>query len=190
MQNNCVSVSVARLDHYRNVNQLWKETYGQPLPDRPLYIDEIIDLLSRTGYDYECKEFVADGGKTAYQVFDSTDDLGSLYDSPKSGDDEMLFCYYRSDGSGHCVIYVREAWAPPPVQGVPTKTKRRFLDFQHDEDGEGGLQLKEDIEDAEEITVLYAMKYRGPEGEWRKAMAKRAERRQALIDAGLTPAWH
>ncbi|KAL8923489.1 MAG: hypothetical protein Q9208_004617 [Pyrenodesmia sp. 3 TL-2023] len=191
MRNNCVSVSTARMDHYKDVEELWKDLYGHSLPDRALKFPEILHLLRRTGYDFGWKKFVAIGKKTAYQVFDSTDYTGNPYDKPASGDDDMLFCYTRKDGSGHCVNYLRESLKVQYTEQAPFhyQAKRIFLDFQRHQDGDGGPQLKADIEAAEKIIVLFSVKCIGTDDDWRNAMAKRDARRQALVDAGLTPAW-
>ena len=66
MKNKCVSVSLARADHYKDVKELWEDILGQSLPDRPLQFSEIMYLIERTGIKYQWVKFVATNGKTAY----------------------------------------------------------------------------------------------------------------------------
>jgi hypothetical protein len=52
MRNNCVSVSLARMEHYRDVGHLWESLYCEPLPDTPLKLSQVKDLVRLTNYEF------------------------------------------------------------------------------------------------------------------------------------------
>lgn len=185
MQNNCVSVSVAHLDYYRDVYQLWDDLYRKPLEDKPLGFPDIKKLLERTKYKYKWSRYderkTASGSvKSAYEVF------LDKFDRDDDTDCQMLFLYTRrSAGGGHCVnLYYAPDW-----EGDPEHIILDFMDFQHDARvaGGGNKDFKADVQDAQTIFTLRRGKFLDDNDElewWRK---KRAERRNELGRAGLLP---
>ena len=82
MQNNCVSVSVANMEYYRTVGELWNEIYKYPLPDNPLNLVQIEDMVRRTNYQFRWVAFrsgtIDSQAVTAYDLM--------RYNFPKSSD--------------------------------------------------------------------------------------------------------
>lgn len=104
-RHNCVSITIAKILAYRDVHEFWGETLGYDLPDRDLQIPEIIDLISKTGWQWKSKEYEGSNGISAYEYM--IYDLQNIYQDPVSKTMEGPFCallYFRVDGSGHSIV--------------------------------------------------------------------------------------
>ena len=123
-KNNCVSVSIARLLSYRDVDDLWADTYRYPLPDHPLDYTAIIDLIQRTGWHFKWECYRLKPGKPIWKSLDPYDSL-NLIDGALAA-----LLYSRPDGTGHCVV-----WGDMVSSHVPICFQR------HDE----GTDLTHDI---------------------------------------------
>ena len=204
MKNNCVSVSVARLEFYRSVDDLWNDIYGSALPDSPLSFDEIIGLLRRTGFEYNWEKFsslvTSQGTKTAFEMMEENFyNLGGLYTGGKISEDGInhwpdrlkrpqkgtgLICYIRNDKTGHCVnmTYTNQATYNERQKLYYVRhtapMNYSFIDFQQDDKG---IDCVQDIKRAEHICVLYsAAKQPGRHSKYVNLLGKRLERRQDL----------
>ncbi|KAF6823996.1 hypothetical protein CMUS01_10458 [Colletotrichum musicola] len=139
MTNNCVSVSTARLLNYTNVDELWQATYGQALPDKPLGLKQVLDLLKKTGWGFQYKMFEPDdeAGRSALQVMQR----GFSPDYPTA----FMVLYLRVDGTGHAInaTYDFNDWKTPVMWG--------FWDFQRQSRGE---DRSDDVKTAVHIVVL------------------------------------
>ncbi|KAI1452788.1 hypothetical protein F4805DRAFT_405357 [Annulohypoxylon moriforme] len=91
---NCVSVAIARVLAYRNVNELWFNTLGYPLRDEQLSHRQLVECVARAGWECSFKIFTEYPGKTAYK---------SLKDDWRAKDYQVV-AYKRRDGTGHCVV--------------------------------------------------------------------------------------
>ncbi|KAF4962391.1 hypothetical protein FSARC_9500 [Fusarium sarcochroum] len=139
MRNNCVSVSLARLQNSITVDELWKATYGQPLPDTPLNLEEIRELLRRTQWEYRWKTFVpsAREKQSAFQKL-----MKSFSpDYPTA----FVLLYTRTAGSGHAIngIYDFAEWKLP--------VNWTFWDYQMTSEGE---DRRSEVERATKIITL------------------------------------
>ncbi|KAM0559838.1 hypothetical protein ACHAPJ_003786 [Fusarium lateritium] len=139
MRNNCVSVSLARLQNYITVDELWKDTYGRPLPDKPLNFNQISELLRRTQWEYRWKTFMPAAGdkQSAFQKL--TNSFSPDYPTA------FMMLYTRANGSGHAIngIYDFADWKLP-VDWI-------FWDYQRTSEGEN---RRSEVERATKIITL------------------------------------
>jgi hypothetical protein len=134
MSNNCVSVSIAKCLDFESVKELWRHTYGCDLPDQPLQVQEIEDLIRRTGWDFHWVMHVPKEGRDAYDVLVRQHHLDiSRYGAISAA------AYLRTDGSGHCVVL--------SARNVPAP-----LCYQHSNDGQ---YITEELKTAASIIVFY-----------------------------------
>lgn len=119
MQNNCVSVSVAQMLGMDTLEDLWQETYGYPLADRPLDFAEVTDLLQRSKFDFLHATFDSvPGGKTAYQLlvaqktslfttiekYIQNKPVNPYSPRARGGAVNMIVLYTRKNGSGPLIF--------------------------------------------------------------------------------------
>ena len=99
MNNNCVSVSLCRLLGYANVYDCWGDTTKHNLPDQPLNIAQIVQLLAMTGWNFRWQLFEPQPAQseTAFQLLLSRMQLNSNLPS------YPVIAYIRSDKTGHAV---------------------------------------------------------------------------------------
>lgn len=158
--NNCVSVSLAHLLDFDNVEALWQKLLGTSMPDQALNIYQVSALLDKTDYIFRGEGFSASATRSAYQNFVKSykptvsDSSAIPARQLNTQQTVVLILYTRADGSGHCVNGIRESF------GRPYETKHlkwRFVDYQHDEDGQpAGLEA--DVKNAKDIIVVIAYK--------------------------------
>jgi hypothetical protein len=99
LQNNCVSITLAKLLAFRDVHDFWRDTIGGDLPDTELTLDEIQELLRQTRWQFKWRAYKTKGSKSAYSLL-----LKDLYTSqPEMG---ILWgtLYSREGRGGHCVV--------------------------------------------------------------------------------------
>jgi hypothetical protein len=183
MQNNCVSVSVAHMEYYTTVEDFWRDIYNAPLPDQPLNLWQIEDMIRRTQYQFRWVEFksgtIDSQHVTAYDLlrfnFPARGDGGS-----KGPRGRPLALYKRRDGSGHCVTAAYELpeavgtpGHPRVVEGEPTEFT--FQDWQHGE----GVDCAWDVMAADSIIIGYQAEFLGSVQEYNSAIDGRIARMQA-----------
>ena len=126
MRNNCVSVALAHLLGYNNVYELWAATYGGNLPDEPLPLLGIADLLDKTGWKFKWEIFF---GKGTQSVFEA---MLSQIQCPGIAIPVLL--YGRANNTGHAVnaLFRKE----PPLFNTKLSELR---DYQRSKDGTADL---------------------------------------------------
>lgn len=116
MTQNCVSVTLAKLLAHKDVYELWHDTYGSPLSDSPMSIDDVVNLVHRTGWSFRWEEYWIYPHLSTTECLRDADTLGHGYGCLTA------LLYFRPDGSGHCVVRdLSKAFVP--------------LCYQFDEDG-------------------------------------------------------
>ncbi|KAK3937374.1 hypothetical protein QBC46DRAFT_356724 [Diplogelasinospora grovesii] len=132
MDENCVSVATTHMNAYRNVDELWQEIFGGPLPDEGLTLEEAEELLDRTGGKYQWQCFLPDATKTAFQ---------NLQEKHTSTHDHVgIALYSRHDNSGHAVNMYDQRHGG--LYGVERGVF--FRDYQHDKHGAVCTEIKSD----------------------------------------------
>lgn len=120
------------------MHKLWADSYGYDLPDSPLNLTQIADLILRTGWDFSWKEFRTSAQQSAYQIvkkeFLNNPDAGVL----------RAAAYTQPGGIGHCVVAGGIDWM--------NINRSEFTCYQRDTYGEDVLQH---VEAAETILVIY-----------------------------------
>lgn len=113
----CVSVSIARVEHYRSAADLWRQLFRRELPDQVIQYDDVTEMLRRTGAGYFHGTFVSiPSGKTAFEA---------LHDSWLGAGNQTRFMfgllfYTRHNKSGHRINFVN----------LGHSKRMLFLDFQ------------------------------------------------------------
>lgn len=167
MCNNCVSVSLARMLNYDNVEKLWQALYGAPLPDAPLTFDQVLEMVGRTNHRWKWTVFAPrtrtldwTRAKIAMSAHDHfVWSCAPNFNTQKAlqmygwRDEQMsLLLYIREDGTGHCInaISYCKTTRIRDHHGVVWD----FRDFQHDNNGQPDVCLEE-VKQATRIVVLY-----------------------------------
>lgn len=143
----CVSVSIARAEHYRSAADLWKQLSNQGLPNRGLDYDEIDTLLDRTGTYYASSRYDSlPNGQTAFEA------LYSDWIKPSTPDMFIfgILFYSRRNTCGHCVNFVN----------LGHEKGMKFFDFQNLKWSENftyaeGSDCSEDVSKAETIFIAW-----------------------------------
>lgn len=143
----CVSVAVARAEHYRSAADLWKQLFNQGLPNRCLRYDEIDELLNRTGTYYISTRYDSlPNGQTAFEA------LHSDWIKPSTPDRFIfgILFYTRQNPCGHCVNFIN----------LGHEKEMKFFDFQNLEWSKyfnyaQGSDCWEDVSKAETIYIAW-----------------------------------
>jgi hypothetical protein len=169
LKNSCVSVAVAYMEYYSDIEDLWDAILGGRLPDAGLTFDQILLLLGKIGRSFEWKKYepvMTDAGiNTAYKS------LVSSF-SPPGGHARAIVCYKRSDDGCHCInLDYLDLVNVDTFGNAATRDRSKytnlpklikFLDFQHDDKGKDCLH---EIETAKYIIVLYQGTFTGSQDE-------------------------
>ncbi|KAI0898888.1 hypothetical protein F4806DRAFT_317057 [Annulohypoxylon nitens] len=91
---NCVSVTIARVLAYRNVNEFWLNVLGYPLQDKALTHKQLVECIVRAGWECRYNIYINLPEKPAYV---------SLERDSRTKDHQIV-AYQRSDGTGHCAV--------------------------------------------------------------------------------------
>ncbi|OAA68287.1 ATP dependent RNA helicase [Niveomyces insectorum RCEF 264] len=132
MQNNCTVVAAAHMTCHASANDLWMNTYGRPLPDKPLNTAQVDRLLSYTGQKYKMNTFEASGNNTAYQ--------NMVEHLPPGPAKVGVALYKRTNGSGHAVNMYDQRQGVSTAIGLPRGLF--FHDFQHNDAGAVCTEIK------------------------------------------------
>lgn len=114
----CVSVSIARAEHYRSAADLWKQLFDRGLPNQCLEYHEIDTLLNRTGTYYTSRRYDSfPNGQTAFEA------LYNDWIQPSTPNKFVfgILCYSRHNTWGHCVNFIN----------LGHEKEMMFLDFQN-----------------------------------------------------------
>lgn len=104
--NNCVSVCIAKILAYADVHEFWRSTIGTDLPDVSLSIEQTIQLLGRTGWDFSWRIYQSSSSSSDGDDSSPATRSRGFVDEPALGSYRMLV-YTRGGGGGgvgHCVV--------------------------------------------------------------------------------------
>ncbi|KAK3116081.1 hypothetical protein LTR53_003923 [Teratosphaeriaceae sp. CCFEE 6253] len=143
MQSNCVSVSLAIMEGFATVDELW-EYLAWKGQDEMLPFGQVLQLLRRKqierSYDYKWTRFQSTDDKSAAVAFTERYGKAGLAGpgGPIKSSDQRFMFLYRGADYGHCIVMGKSGG------------KLSFCDYQHDE---AAIEW-ERIEAAAEIIVV------------------------------------
>lgn len=129
--NNCASVVIAKHLQYADVHHLWKALYGHDLPDIPLQLWQIEDMIHRAGWGFRKNIYVSDQHRCAYK---------KLRDSKPFDSGFICAAAYLIDGVGHVVV------AQSPDFGS------QFMCYQ---DSTEGIDRTDEVKKADSIVIFH-----------------------------------
>lgn len=91
-------MTIAKVLAYRDVHEFWHDTLKGDLPDIPLTINQIKQLIAQTGWEFTWKAYLSCIGKSAYDNMKH-----DFIMEPWKGTLRAL-AYTRGDKTGHCVV--------------------------------------------------------------------------------------
>lgn len=158
VRNTCVSVALAYIDNYRNIEELWSAVRpGQPIPSTGLSFANALSLMEETGWRYKWVYFCSSGTRKTWAYDDLVQYLSSNH--PPSGiPDTFMVLYKRPSGRGHAINL--EYGTAPFQRPEDAFKKREWYEFWHfrDRSVAGGRAseeaVKNDIKPATEIWIL------------------------------------
>lgn len=156
VRDTCVSVALAYMDNYRNIEELWHSVRpGQRIPSTPLSFNSAVSLTKATGWQYKWVYFRSSGSKKTWAYDDLVKYLSNNH-PPFS--DTFMVLYKRPSGRGHAINL--EYGLAPFTDPRDAFKKREWRDFWHfrDHSASGSraaeAAIKTDLKPAVEIFVL------------------------------------
>jgi len=151
------------------VHEFWQETLGGDLPDLPLSVPEIIELIKRTGWAFTWKSYQPSNGKSAHDNL-----LPDLIGGPDIDGFFRAVAYARKDRVGHCAV----------ISGAieQLESDYRFACFQQET---YGLDVSEEVKAA---NVLFTFCLRCPRdtSQWHAWVNRRILR---TLERRRDPVW-
>lgn len=148
--NNCVSVTLAKIMLYPDVHVFWHNVLGYPWGSyRGMTYEELEKVIQISGWQFRRRVFRTGHGKTAFQKY-----CRVQHTFPSVGvGARQAACYWRKDGTGHCVesgVALNFARGRNYTDGIGF----HFKCYQHHSDG---VDVRKELEEAVEI-VIYGLK--------------------------------